>query len=238
MTPRTAVDRLIAGAVAAFGDALVSVVVHGSLAWGCWGPASDIDVLMVVEDDADMGTFHDVVVALDAEAPGNGYELSVLSRTAALQSRHPIEYSYHYSRAALPGSERGGRDPDLAGHLKVASAAGLCVYGLPTGQVFRQVTDDEFLDSVGSDVRESLRPLADLTGEQVPVPVYAVLNAARTLAWLSDRVVLSKRDGGLWLADNRPELAGLARTALDEYANPRGRTARVADLRRLASAVT
>ncbi|MEV6489271.1 nucleotidyltransferase domain-containing protein [Actinoplanes sp. NPDC051633] len=181
-TAREAVDRLVAGAVDVLGDALVSVVVHGSLAWGCWGPASDIDVLVVVEDDAGLGGFHDMVVAVDSQAPGKGFELSVLTRTAALRSRHPIEFRYHYSRTALPGAGRGGHDPDLAGHLRVASVTGVCAYGLAPGRVFRRVSDEEFLASVGADVRDSLRPLADLTAGEVPVPVYAVLNAARTLA--------------------------------------------------------
>ena len=46
--------------------------------------------------------------------------------------------------------------------------------------------------------------------------------------------MLSKRDGGRWLLEHRPDLAGLVTAALDEYADPCGRQARAEDLRRLA----
>jgi Domain of unknown function (DUF4111) len=69
------------------------------------------------------------------------------------------------------------------------------------------------------------------------VPVYAVLNFARTLAWLQERAVMSKPDGGRWLRDREPSYAGLLDAALDEYADPRGRPVRTRDLHRLACTV-
>jgi len=242
--PREAVRSLVSRAHSAFAGSLVSVVIHGSLAWGCWGPASDIDALIVVDDLAGLARFHEMLVAGDAKAPGNGFELSVLSRTAARQSHHPIEYAYHFSRGRLARQSPRewdlstvGRDPDLAGHLAVAWTTGVRAYGSAARQVFRRVSDEEFLASVSADVMESRAEILTLTAEQVPVPVYAVLNFARTIAWLRERVLLSKRDGGQWLLAHEPKYAALVTAALQEYVDPCGRLVSTADLRDLARAV-
>jgi predicted nucleotidyltransferase len=242
--PRDAVRRLVDGARTAFGDGLISVLVHGSLAWGCWGPSSDIDVLLVVEPGTPLREFHEQLVAADADAPGNGFELSVLSREAAASGTHPVEYRYHFSRGRLARQSPGlwdlsavQRDPDLAGHLLVAWTAGVCAFGSPARRVLRRVTDEEFLASVGADVLESCAEILALPPGRVPIPVYAVLNGARTLAWLSERAVLSKRAGGRWLIDHDPSRAELLTAALDEYADPRGRPVRTVDLQDLARIV-
>jgi streptomycin 3"-adenylyltransferase len=223
---------------------LASVVIHGSLAWGCWGPSSDIDALIVADDSAGLAKFHEMIVAADVRAPGNGFELSVLSRAAARSSYHPIEYLYHFSRGRLARQnpqhwDLGAveRDPDLAGHLIVALTAGVCAYGLPAEQVFRRVTDSEFFASISADVREGCEKIMELTAERVHVPVYEVLNFARTLAWVQGRAVLSKREGGHWLLKRDRRWTELLTAALEEYADPRGRVVATADLYTLASTV-
>ncbi len=182
--PREAVRSLVDWARVAFAENLVSVVVHGSLAWGCWGPSSDIDILLVVEARVGLEEFHEMLVAGDARAPGNGFELSALSRAAARSGSHPIDYLYHFSRGRLAreSPQRWDlravkRDPALAGHLKVAWTTGICAFGPPVRQVLRRVSDEEFLDSVRPDVLESCEEVLDLRTTQVPVPVYAVLNS-------------------------------------------------------------
>jgi predicted nucleotidyltransferase len=167
--PREAVRSLVDWARVAFAENLVSVVVHGSLAWGCWGPSSDIDILLVVEARVGLEEFHEMLVAGDARAPGNGFELSVLSRAAARSGSHPIDYLYHFSRGRLAreSPQRWDlravkRDPDLAGHLKVAWTTGVCAFGPPVRQVLRRVSDEEFLDSVRADVLESCEEVLDL----------------------------------------------------------------------------
>jgi hypothetical protein len=61
-----------------------------------------------------------------------------------------------------------------------------------------------------------------------------VLNLARTRAWLRDGLVLSKRDGALWLRSREPEFAALLTVALEQYAGPLGRLVASADVRKLA----
>jgi streptomycin 3"-adenylyltransferase len=242
--PREAVRSLAGWARAAFAERLVSVVVHGSLAWGCWGPSSDIDALVVVDEAGGLAEFHEKLLDGDAHAPGNGFELSVLSRVAARSSPHPIEYLYHFSRGRLarespPDWDLGAveRDPDLAGHLVVAWTVGVCAYGLPARQVLRQVGEEEFAASIGADVLDSCAQVLSLTARQARVPVYAVLNLARTLAWLRERAVLSKCEGGRWLREHDRHRTALLTAALEEYADPRGRLVRTADLHDLARAV-
>ena len=69
------------------------------------------------------------------------------------------------------------------------------------------------------------------------MPVYAVLNFARTLAWLQERAVLSKRAGGHWLMERDRNRTALLTAALEEYADPCGRLVLSADLRSLARTV-
>lgn len=235
-----AVRLLLGWARVAYAGDLVSVVVHGSLAFGCWGPASDIDVLIVVEDGAPSAArFEALLVAGDARIPGRGFELSVLSRTAALTGPHPIAYEYHYSRTrkVRPDLTAGGNDPDLAGHLLVAWTAGVLVHGEPIKKVLRRVRDEEFLASIRADVLDSCEPLLEPAPPQIPVPVYAVLNIARTRAWLRDGLVLSKRDGGKWLCEADSAFSPLVTAALDEYAEPCGRMVGSDGVRKLALAV-
>ena len=237
-------NSLVGWAQEAFAGSLVSVVVHGSLAWGCWGPSSDIDALLIVDEKVGLARFHEMLVAGDGQAPGNGFELSVLSRAAARGSQHPIDYLYHFSRGRLARENPQdwdlcvvGRDPDLAGHLAVAWTTGVCAFGLPARQVLRRVSDVEFSASIRADVLESCEEVSGLAAEQVPVPVYAVLNFARTLAWLRERVVLSKREGGHWLMERDRNRAALLTAALEEYADPSGRLILTADLDSLVCAV-
>ena len=237
-------NSLVVWAQAAFAESLVSVVVHGSLGWGCWGPSSDIDALLVVDERAGLMEFHEMLVAGDGQAPGNGFELSVLSRAAARSSLHPIDYLYHFSRGRLARESPQDwdlcvveRDPDLAGHLLVAWTTGVCAFGLPAKQVLRRVSDEEFSASVRADVLGSCAEVFALAEEEVPVPVYAVLNFARTLAWLQERAVLSKRAGGHWLMERDRNRTALLTAALEEYADPCGRLVLRADLRSLARAV-
>ncbi|GAA3381799.1 aminoglycoside adenylyltransferase domain-containing protein [Cryptosporangium minutisporangium] len=241
---REAVTRLVGTARETLPGSLVSIVVHGSLAWGCWGPASDLDVLIVVESRAGLEEFHPKLLAEDARAPGGGFELSILSRAQAANDRHPIGYLYHFSRGRLAGQDPGtwdlsvgGNDPDLAGHLLVAHEVGVSAWGPPARRVLRRVADAEFVASVGADVLESCDDLRRLTAEWTPVPVYAVLNCARTLAWLQDRAVLSKAGGGRWLLAREARFAALATAALDEYADPSGAEVRTSELQALARMV-
>jgi streptomycin 3"-adenylyltransferase len=106
-------------------------------------------------------------------------------------------------------------DPDLAGHIAVLRARGHTIYGSPIPEVFPEIPRADFLDSILQDV---LSPDFGLTSETIP-PVYMILNACRTLAYLRDGEIFSKAEGGHWALKNIPmEHHAIIQDALSAYA--------------------
>ena len=70
-----------------------------------------------------------------------------------------------------------------------------------------------YIDSIWNDV-------ADAEEEIIDNPMYLILNLARVLAYLKDRLVLSKKEGSEWGINHIPEMYhGLMQDAMREYAD-------------------
>lgn len=221
--PQNIIDAFVSAAQAAFSGRLAGVYLHGSAAMGGYNPAvSDLDFIVVVDrppDDAARRDFMRRVVALDAEAPGKGIEMSVVTRDACAPFAWPTPFELHYSRAHTAWYRRDpedylekmrGTDADLAAHFTVIRARGVCLCGAAIGEVFGEVPEQAYVDSILSDVCDAPR---DIDGETM----YLTLNLARVLAYLEDRAVLSKREGGAWALERLPEYRPLIEDALSEY---------------------
>src|SRR5688572_26356429 len=77
------------------GDDLLSVVVHGSLAMGCYrAPKADVDMLAVCRHELRPNERRSVAEALiaahDARRSGAGIEISVVTAAAAQAAAHPM----------------------------------------------------------------------------------------------------------------------------------------------------
>ncbi|MBO4514868.1 MAG: nucleotidyltransferase domain-containing protein, partial [Lachnospiraceae bacterium] len=76
------IDQFTQGAVEILGENLVGVYLHGSAVMGCFQPKkSDLDFIVVVKDtvpDEVKKAFLDMVVALNAEGPAKGIEMSIV----------------------------------------------------------------------------------------------------------------------------------------------------------------
>ena len=205
-------------------DDLVGVYLHGSAVMGCFNPEkSDVDLIVVVNrpmPDPVKRAFLEMVVDLNAQGPAKGIEMSVVLREVCEPFVYPTPYELHFSAghlAAYSEDPEGyirrmqGDDKDLAAHFTIIRARGRCLYGAPIEDVFDQVPRRDYLDALWYDVENA-------SEEIVSYPMYLSLNLARVLAYGSEGLILSKKEGGAWALDRLPpEYRPLIRDALREY---------------------
>ena len=224
------IDQFTQGAVEILGENLVGVYLHGSAVMGCFQPKkSDLDFIVVVKDtvpDEVKKAFLDMVVALNAEGPAKGIEMSIVRREVCDPFVYPTPFELHFSAGHLEWWSEApedyvqnmkGTDKDLAAHFTVIRARGNCLYGLPIAEVFGEVPQQDYIDSLWYDIEGAAEEITEAT-------MYLTLNLARVLAYLKEKKVLSKQEGGEWglgeddLGKRVPgQYHPLIREALEEY---------------------
>ncbi len=206
------------------GDNLVGVYLHGSAVMGCFNPEkSDVDLLVVVNEeptDTVKRAFLDMVVSLNETGPAKGIEMSIVERSVCKPFVYPTPFELHFSKMHLDWyrnnpedyiAKMKGTDRDLAAHITVIRARGVCLCGAPIDEVFGEVPKQDYIDSLWYDIADAEDDIAEDT-------MYLTLNLARVLAFLRDGSVLSKQEGGEWGLKNLPEkYHKLLREALSEY---------------------
>jgi streptomycin 3"-adenylyltransferase len=206
------------------GDNLVGVYLHGSAVMGCFNPGkSDVDLLVVVNKeptDTVKRAFMDMVVSLNETGPAKGIEMSVVRRGVCKPFVYPTPFELHFSKMHLDWyrsnpedyiAKMKGTDRDLAAHITVTRARGVCLCGESIDEVFGEVPKQAYMDSLWYDIADAEDDIAEDT-------MYLTLNLARVLAFQRDGSVLSKKEGGEWGIKNLPEkYHGLLRDALSEY---------------------
>ena len=205
-------------------DRVTGIYLHGSAAMGCYNPEkSDLDFLVVLNDqitDDVKRVYMDRLFELDAQVPAKGIEMSIVTKDVCDPFVYPTPYILHYSRGHKEWymtdpqdyiRRMNGTDKDLAAHFTVIQSRGICLYGLPIPEVFGAVPEEDYVDSLWYDIGEA--------GEEITqYPMYLTLNLARVLAFLKEKKVLSKQEGGVWGLEHLPErYRPLIRTALHEY---------------------
>jgi streptomycin 3"-adenylyltransferase len=205
---------------------LVGVYLHGSLAMGCFNAHhSDLDLLVITARRMSPATRRQIIEYLLAcSRQPHPVEISFLTRRQLRPWRFPTPFDLHYSEMwrdalseALHSSARQAwgihphHDPDLAAHITVLNARGICLRGQPVAAIFPAVPADDFHAALAGDLHGSLETIAD-------DPVYAVLNCCRTYAYLREDHILSKEEGGLWMLKTFPaEHADVVASALAGY---------------------
>lgn len=212
------------------GDNLVGIYLHGSLAMGCFNPErSDIDLLVVTRHVMPIEIKRDMVELLlrSSQAP-QPIEISFLVEPEMHPFRHPLPYDLHYSESWrerytealangswLAWNDEPRFDYDLAAHLTIVRARGICLYGKPAQDVFPVVPAPSYADAILRDFDEALR-------EREQMPVYFVLNACRVLAFLREGHIFSKDEGDSWGLHALPtEQRDIVAWALDMYRGTR-----------------
>jgi len=194
-------EQIVQNCSECFGDNLIGVYLHGSLAFGCFvWMHSDIDFIVVTRhppSDIEKEVFISRLLLLDAECPPKGLEMSVVLEKHCRNFVHPCPYELHYSNAHrqsyledLPGTcaRLCGTDRDLAAHFTVTRSVGIALCGKPVDEVFGAVPANDYFDSL-------LYDLENARADACEDPVRVILNLCRTLAWKRDGLILSKQQG-------------------------------------------
>jgi len=223
---RRQINNLLATFQAAISSNLTGIYLHGSLAMGCFNPArSDIDLLVVTQHGMSVETKRHIAQTLLAcslsPAP---VEISFLVLQDIHPFRHPLPFDLHYSeswreryvQALADGTwqtwnDEKKRDHDLAAHITVTRARGICLHGKPILEVLPPVPPAFYAASIVGDFDDAL-------AERQHMPVYFTLNACRVLAYLREGHIYSKDEGGMWGLQTLPgELHAVVEQALETY---------------------
>ncbi|MBR6477419.1 MAG: DUF4111 domain-containing protein [Lachnospiraceae bacterium] len=224
MKSEEVIERFTQESVRILRENLVGVYLHGSAVMGCFQPKkSDLDFIVVVKEMMSNDVkkaFMEMIVALNAEGPAKGIEMSIVRREVCDPFVYPTPFELHFSVGCLGWyledpegfiQKMNGTDKDLAAHFTVIRTRGKCLYGAPIEEVLGEVPQQDYIDSIWYDIENAADEIDENT-------MYLTLNLARVLAYLKEKKVLSKQEGGEWGIRNLPEkYHGLLREALREY---------------------
>jgi predicted nucleotidyltransferase len=199
---RQLLDALVSNFKLTLGSNLTGVYLHGSAAMGCYNPVkSDIDPLIVVNEPLNVTQKRTIVrflLELTNQAPKKGIELSVVTLDALQHFQFPTPYELHFSNtwkeryaSDSVDYEQQRFDSDLAAHVVVTKKRGLCLYGEPVESIFPNIPKEYYLRSILGDAEDIFENIAD-------DPVYGVLNLCRVLAFVKEKAIFSKLEGGNW----------------------------------------
>ncbi len=218
------IERFVTCSAEILKGKLTGIYLHGSAAMGCFQPKkSDLDYIVVVSGiltETEKREYMDRILDLDADGPAKGIEMSIVRREVCNPFVYPTPFLLHYSRMHRDWyrtdpddyiHRMNGTDKDLAAHFTVIRNRGVCLFGRPVSEVFGEVPEQDYLDSIRDDVSGAADEIADN-------PMYLILNLARVLGYLKEKEVFSKREGRIWGLRNLPEkYHPLIQSALDEY---------------------
>jgi streptomycin 3"-adenylyltransferase len=218
-------DALVAGVRTIFGGGLVGVYLHGSAALGCYGPHSDIDVLVALDrpsSPAEQEQLAALCLAV-SEATWDAathclLELDGIVAPDLRPWRYPPPLDFHYSESYRDAFERGEPRPwrvdvsaDLAASIRVLHAAGVVLDGAQIADVFPPVPTPDYRDAIARDLPWCLE---HKEGKRL----YAVLSLPRIWAGLTADDVYSKTAAADWaLPRLPPELRPVLEHALSVY---------------------
>lgn len=217
-------DQIVDKSKKIFGEELVGVYLHGSLAMGCFNSdRSDIDVLIVIKKnitDKQKMTFMEDIVELNKLAPSKGIELSIVRKEYCQVFLYPTPFELHFSNMHLQWfkdnpidyiNKMQGTDKDLAAHFTIIKKYGIILYGEEIEDVFADVPRENYIDSIWYDIEGAKE-------EIIENPVYIILNLCRVVAYLKDNLITSKKNGGQWALHNlASEYQNIISSALQGY---------------------
>lgn len=183
---------------------LVGIYIHGSIAFGCFNPnKSDIDFLVVVRNEPTLEEKEkiiNVLLELSCEAPQKGLEMSVVRLAVCKCFMYPTPFELHFSNAHLKKCQEDlkaycetmkGTDRDLAAHFTVIKKAGIVLCGEEINNIFGNIQKRYYIDSIKADVKNAKDEVYDN-------PADVVLNLCRVRAYMTENLIMSKEQGGLW----------------------------------------
>lgn len=175
---------------------LIGIYIHGSLAMGGFDfEKSDIDFIVVVNESLNLNQKKEliqVLLDLKSRAPKKGFEMSVVLEKYCQDFIYPTPYELHYSNMHHEAYQKDlegyleklvGNDVDLASHFTIIYHRGITYFGKDKKEVFQEVPQQYYLDSIMQDV------LFDHEDKH-----YLQVNLHRVLAFKEEGLILSKRE--------------------------------------------
>ncbi len=193
-------------------EQLTGIYLHGSLALGGFSwEKSDIDVIIVVKTFLTQQQKQDLmkqieIFTIKGMVPPKGIEMSVVLQQHCKPFCYPTPFELHISNThfqrylACPEQfcrEMNGLDRDLAAHFTIIKKAGIVLFGESVDNVFGEVPDEYYLDSIRQDI-------CDAKTEIFKCPTYYILNLCRVAAFVQNHLILSKKEGGVWGLEHLP----------------------------------
>jgi predicted nucleotidyltransferase len=195
----------------------IGFYVHGSIAMRCFNfQESDVDFLIVVKDSLDKQTKQRIINSLlkvTDKAPSKGLEMSVIKQSELNDFKYPTPFELHFSNSHIEKYRTDPEyicsddvDPDLAAHIVIVKKRGVCLLGDEISQVFPDIPIKFYLKSILKDSLNSLEDISKGPDEGLcDVPLYAVLNLCRVIAFIKEEKILSKLEGGEWALKKMPK---------------------------------
>jgi len=218
-------DEFVIHSKEILGDNLTGIYLHGSAVMGCFNDRkSDIDLLVVVKDVISKEIkrqYMDMVIEMNQYAPEKGIELSVVKEAICKPFVYPTPFEMHFSIAHLNWylsnpedyvERMNGVDKDLAAHFTITYHRGKTLYGREIKSVFEEVSSEAYMDSIWSDIHEAKEDI-------LANPMYMTLNLCRVLAYKTEKLIVSKQEGGEWAMKHIsvPAYQKMILDALKEY---------------------
>ena len=204
----------------ALGDALVSVILHGSLTLDAFMPGrSDIDLLVVVGaplSDEQLTALRDTVDQLAGDAPRR-VDLRVVTRaTAGSPTPAPtMEAAFTLRPGKAPEVETRIAEPDLVAELSIARAHGRSIVGHAPEAVIGPVPDDWLIET-GDRQLAAWEPLTDDAAHAELM----VLTACRIWRFGTERIHCSKTAAGRWALERDPSLGAVEEALRQRTSDP------------------
>lgn len=210
-------------------DNFVGFYIHGSIAMGCFNfQESDIDFLVIVEKNLDKSMKRkiiDLLLKATEKAPPKGFEMSIIKQSELDDFKYPTPFELHFSGSNIEKYRTDSeyicdndKDQDLAAHLVITKKRGICILGKKIDEVFPEISKKYYFDSILQDSMWSLNNISK--GPDIglcDVPVYAVLNLCRVIAFVREEKILSKFEGAEWGMQKLNEYQDIIQEALNKY---------------------
>lgn len=198
------------------GDDLVGIYIHGSLALKCFcEEKSDIDFLIVtnrrISREERLSAARDIILI---DGKPCQLEMSAILIKDLSPWHYPTVCQFHYSDyhtenyvKLLNGEindyfivDNDFEDSDIACHVKLTAQCGICVHGKPITEVFPDIPERDFIDSICSDIDGY-----DFNAYEPRYFTSNILILGRILSYFKNGYILSKYEAGLWTAQYVPD---------------------------------
>ncbi len=190
----------------------VGFYLHGSLALGGFNPArSDINIVVVTRQGIDVEARRMLVsLLLRVSKMPCPVSIHVLAQQSIFPFQLPLPYELYYNETMRDQAQQYVRNTtwthwnnsaynaDLPIILTVLRLQGISLAGEPPSKTLPVVPEHAFRGALVANVQVAQR-------EPLHAPISFVLNACRVLAYLQDRVMLSKDAGGVWGLASLPQ---------------------------------